>query len=78
MQIKEWKFDKNISRNQTDLLAARARDGDNETTLGSKGKEVRSGKLSNFKKRKIAEKIVPAPQGTGMRPFPSIGYSKLT
>ncbi|CZR53411.1 uncharacterized protein PAC_03289 [Phialocephala subalpina] len=64
MQIKEWKFDKNISKAQMAILVAkaekRARNGNKQTAFYYKGKEIRSEKLVSFQKRSMTERTIPA------------------
>ncbi|KUJ07828.1 uncharacterized protein LY89DRAFT_789494 [Mollisia scopiformis] len=57
MQIKEWHFDKNLTKNDMAILVAkaqkRARDEGKETIFYHQDQEVSAERLSNFKKRKV-------------------------
>ncbi|KUJ17970.1 uncharacterized protein LY89DRAFT_34227 [Mollisia scopiformis] len=61
MQMKEWNFDKNMSKHDMAILVAkaekRARDADKDTIFYNRGKEISSEKFLHFKKRRITEQI---------------------
>ncbi len=71
--MKEWKFDKNINKNDMTILAAkaekRARDGDKQTIFYCRGEIIKSEKLVNFQKRMVVEDIAPASPSAGMLRF---------
>lgn len=64
MQVKEWSFDKNLSRSDMTILVAksekRAREEGKETVFYSRGQEISSDKFVQFKKRKL-EDVVASP-----------------
>lgn len=73
MQIKEWKFDKNINRNLMAVLVAKAekrtKDEKKETEFSYKGKKIRSEKLAELKKRTRVEIIAEAAPNASMAHF---------
>lgn len=69
MQVKEWNFDKNLSKNDMAILVAKAeqrkRNGGKETAFYCAGQMIRPARLDAFKKRKTAETIdAPSPSAT--------------